>query len=254
MNSQLNLTCGFFNGKTRIDDIYSTPPYKIMHPFTDGEKMEIILMSSSAGLLKGDTFECELYIREGANLTFSTQSYEKILDTMDGHADRKLKIQVENRGVLNYIPQPVIPFKNSDFRARSDIYFKEDSKVIYSDICSCGRVGMGEKFQFKNYRSRTNFYLNEHLVFTDYTYLNPKEIDYERLGMWDGYTHSGLLFIYRADMENLDEKCREIQENAESRNLLTGASRCTNGLLIRSLGEGGDQIYKFHMDLIKNFR
>ena len=77
MESTLKLECGYGYGKTRIDDIFFTPPYKIMHPFMDGDKMEVILMSSSAGMLRGDSFDLSIKLKEKAKISFSSLLLEE---------------------------------------------------------------------------------------------------------------------------------------------------------------------------------
>lgn len=110
---------------------------------------------------------------------------------------------------------------------------------------------MGEKFELKNYQSRTDIFVEEELVFSDYTFIRPDEMDYTKIGMWGEYTHCGMLFLYMENMEDKVEICRKIQQQSENRGLLSGATRCPKGVLIRSLGKGGDQIYKFHFEIVK---
>ena len=45
------------------------------------------------------------------------------------------------------------------------------------DIINCGRVGYGEKFKYKYYKSYLEVECNDKLVYVDNTNYNPKEMD-----------------------------------------------------------------------------
>ena len=247
MDSELRLICDYRYEKTNIEDLYYTPPYKIMHPFMDGKKMELILMSSSAGLLAGDCFRCNIQVKDRAYLSFLSQSYEKIFDTLEKNASRSVFIQVGSKATLKYLPLPAIPFANSSFVANSEIHLEESSTLVYSEVFSCGRVGMGEKFKMRSFHSKTKVYVVDTLVFADNTLLSPIEMDYEKLGMWGEFSHSGMLYIYCPDSaESEQELISEIKDIYEKLNILAGVSKCKKGLLVRSLGHSGDELHNLN--------
>ena len=246
MESRLELVCNYEYGKTNIKNIYFTPPYKIMHPFMDGEKMEVILMSSSAGLLAGDRFECAISVEENADVTFLSQSYEKILDTKDDRAVKYLKINVDKNASLKYLPFPAIPYANSDYEAVNEIHLSGSSRFVYSDVFSCGRVGMGERYALKRFKSRTKVYVDGELGFADHTLISPREINYESIGMWGDYTHNGMLYIYLGDDGYPDELITQIKEIYEASHVFAGVTRCKRGILLRTLGNSGEELYQLN--------
>lgn len=247
MDSELRLICDYKYEKTNIEDLYYTSPYKIMHPFMDGKKMEVILMSSSAGLLAGDCFRCKIQVKDRAYLSFLSQSYEKIFDTLEEKASRSTFIWVGSKATLKYLPLPAIPFANSSFVANSEIHLEESSTLVYSEVISCGRVGMGEKFKMRSFHSKTNVYVDDALVFADNTLISPSEINYEKIGMWGEFSHSGMLYIYCPDFIGSEQKLiSEIKDIYEKQNIFAGASKCKKGILVRSLGHSGDELYNLN--------
>ncbi|MGN1318538.1 MAG: urease accessory protein UreD, partial [Lachnospirales bacterium] len=52
--SKLNIKIKSNKGKTLLDDLYFTPPFKIMKPFYEEDIMKLILMSASPGIMEGD--------------------------------------------------------------------------------------------------------------------------------------------------------------------------------------------------------
>lgn len=247
MKSELKLVCDYKYSRTNIAEMYCTPPYKIMHPFMDGALMEVILMSSSAGLLAGDSFDCEIELKKGACLTFTSQSYEKILDTMEDMASRRLRLTVGENACLKYMTLPVIPFANSSFKADNEIFLKETAMFVYSDIVSCGRVGMGERYKMKLFHSKTKIYVEDELVFADNTYLSPEEVNYARIGMWGEFTHSGMLYLYwGGDDPELSQMAVKIREKCEEARIFAGVSECVKGLIVRTLGYSGEELYQLN--------
>ncbi len=249
MESTLNLECGYDYGKTKIDDIFFTPPYKIMHPFMDGEKMEVILMSSSAGMLKGDSFDLSIRLKEKAKLSFSSQSYEKVLDTGGVGASRSFTGTLEEGTSLKYIPYPVIPFAKSSLESVNVVHVHEKSTLAYCDIISCGRVGMGEKFVMDKFHSKTKIYIGDSLDFYDNTFICPKEIDYEKLGFFGEYSHMSNLYLYTGNdgRKELFEKIKEYISD-----VYAGVTLLEKGILVKMLGNSGDDLYKLNRK-ITNF-
>lgn len=253
MNSRVLLRTEYDYGKTNIKDLYCNPPYRIMSPFMNGDHMEVCLMSSSAGLLGGDTFSLELDIGINCNVTFVSQSYEKILNTGDNFASRKLDVTVGRGASLMYLPYPAIPFSGSSFYADNIIHLQKDSKLAYSDVFSCGRVGMGEYYELNIYKSNTRVYLEDTLIYADNTTICPEQINYKTLGLWGNYTHNGMLYLYSENNEQLLKMMNVSSDFVRETNLLSGVSRCAEGILIRTLGFSGDSIFTFHRKIVDCF-
>ncbi len=71
--------------------------------------------------------------------------------------------------------------------------------------------------------------------------LVPDEFSYSAMGMWENYTHKGILYIYTVgNYEGIVERLTKIN----AKDCLTRVSRCQNGILVRVLSDSGDKIYK----------
>ena len=81
MKSKLFLKIESDNDRTRISDMYFTPPYKIMSPFVKGKHIDIMQMCASEGLLGMDEVSMEILIGQDSDITYFSQSYEKVFDT-----------------------------------------------------------------------------------------------------------------------------------------------------------------------------
>lgn len=184
-------------GRTVITDSFFSSPIKIAKPFYYADHTEIMMMTASAGILDGDIYEIEIVVKENASLKFTGQSFTKIFKSGEkGGAAQRVKITVENGGKLFYLPQPVIPFAESVFDSRTEIFLDNDSQLVMQDIFSCGRTAMNEHFAFKSYRSRTSVHVDGRLSFLDNVKLLPNEADLSGIGFFEGHTHSGMMYAY----------------------------------------------------------
>ncbi|MBW4872712.1 MAG: urease accessory protein UreD, partial [Paeniclostridium sp.] len=112
--SKVNITTLNKYGKTILDDIYFTAPFKVSPPFyKEDNSIKVIVMSSSAGIMAGDIHEYNITIQDNTNIEITSQSYEKIHKMEEGEAHRKCNIFVGSNSLLKYKPLPTIPFKDS---------------------------------------------------------------------------------------------------------------------------------------------
>lgn len=201
--SRLYICAENLNGRTVITDSFFSSPIKIAKPFYRKDHTEIMMMTASAGMLDGDEYDIEIIVKSGAALKFTGQSFTKIFKSGEkGGASQKVRITVENGGKLYYFPQPVIPFTDSIFDCRTEVYLESGSSFVMQDIFSVGRTAMNEYLAFTKYRSRTAVYVDEKLVFLDNVKLVPKDTDFSEIGFFEGYTHSGMMYSYNCCIES----------------------------------------------------
>ena len=248
MKSQLYLETEARNGRTIIKDVYFTAPYKIMSPFEEDNYkdhyIEIMQMSASAGLLEGDIIQGDFLFRENSHVFYTSQSYEKIFRCKEAGVRKNLKIQVEQGAKIVYLPQPVIPFGGSVFQGDTQIYLEHPEIFVYGEVVTCGRSGMGEKFQMNCYESKCRIYVDEQLVFADHTLLHPQQLNYQNMGMWGEYTHNGLLYIYVEESKKEERLLMSLQKMCKTDAMLLGVTKCFRGILLRALAKSGDEIYE----------
>ncbi|NMM94787.1 urease accessory protein UreD [Bifidobacterium oedipodis] len=218
MHSEFRLTTAFRHGRTKIDDIYFSAPFKLMHPFVNGRHAEYMISFVGPGFLAGDTARMNITFAPGTDSTISTQSYEKVLDTKDGSASRTIDLTVQGDAKAVFLPFPVIPFRNSAFSTATTAHISPESTFVYADVVTNGRAGMGEQWLMRRFESSLRVYVDEqadetdhhrrgrprkhpeepisHLAFADHTLLDPSRYDYTHMAMWRGYTHCGLMYIH----------------------------------------------------------
>ena len=249
MKTELKLNVGLENGRSVITESYFTSPLKLGTPNGEDERLKVVLMMASAGVLKGDTFEYNIVCGKGTKTLLTDQSYMKIFDTGEGKAEKKQSIFLEENASLYYRPCAAVPFSGSRFDGDTVIHLKPGSELIYADIVTGGRIGMGECFKFKHFRNRMRVYENDRLVWMDHCLLEPTFMDLTDLVFFDGHTHQGT-FYYYGNTEKEEKIMAVLMENdlinyAKVREIGFGVSRAFKGLCVRVLAGTAQDIEEF---------
>ena len=124
--SRISACAALKDGRTILEDLSFTAPYKIMMPFEkENGGIQIMPLCASAGIMAGDSQEFSYHVKEGADLEVLSQSFEKIHKMDEGSAARTIEVQVDKNATLYYYPQPVIPFAQSAFDSKMTIHLVE---------------------------------------------------------------------------------------------------------------------------------
>ncbi|MCR4822566.1 MAG: urease accessory protein UreD [Treponema sp.] len=248
-------------GQTFISDSFFTSPFKIMKPFPQEDgSIKVLLQSASPGLLAGDCQEHRLDVEKGAFIELTGQSYEKIFKMEEGEkALRKIFLTVGEKAGLIYAPLPCIPYSQSDFSSRTKISLKKNSRLIYQDILTAGRVFHGEAFDYRSYRNLVEIEREGKLIFRDNVYFSgsdgglypEKKEMLKSPSVFCNYTHSASLLIFGYQIEapqirkilGLEEKLLYTGEKPDSEKALIEASSTDSGdLVVRVLANSAEEI------------
>ena len=205
--SRINACAALKDGKTILEDLSFTAPYKIMTPFEkENGGIQIMPLCASAGIMAGDSQEFSYHVKEGADLEILSQSFEKIHKMDEGSASRTIEVQVDKNAALYYYPQPVIPFAQSAFDSKMTIHLEDEtSKLFLLEIISCGRNAHEERFQYRRFSSKVLLYRGEKLIYRDNTRYEPDKMPMEGIGLYEGYTHMANLFLSKlCNRDNVD--------------------------------------------------
>lgn len=252
--SELHVKTVLQKGKTLVSDCFFTSPLKIAKPFyRNNGNTELMVMCAGPGMLEGDCYSISFELGEGTQTVVSGQSYQKLFQMGQGKAGQSLNIQVGENAAFAYLPHPVIPFAGSRFLGRTEISLKASSKLFFWEAVTCGRAGMGERFAFSEFSSRTCVTLDGQPVFLDNTRLLPEEASLRGIGFFEGRAAQGFLYLYGYDSEfdSLSEFLSEFlsegpPDNMENFTKIEAAvSKAEKGLVLRVLGQSGADVFEF---------
>ncbi len=251
MAAQLTLTTAYNKDtlKSYKKNSYFSAPLKIGEPRSEDDRLHMIFMMASAGILNGDELIYDITCEKASKLLITEQSYSKLFDMgTDGSAKKHMSINVQKNASLIYRPCAVVPFKNSCFVSETDIRIDKGGEIFWSDIFTAGRVAMGESFAFRHYENRTRVWYDNELVWLDKCNLIPVEFDMTNMYYYRNYTHQGTC-IYCGD----DEKEKRLLDiyisDKKYQGVYAGITRAKKGVCVRALANRSQDIEELFSDM-----
>jgi len=245
MKSGLHIQVAGRNGSAYLKKAFFTTPLKVMNITEDktGESLHLMLMSSSPGILDGDEYDINIEIEKNCSLQLQTQAYQRLFNMKQG-ATQKMKVRLDEGASFFFLPHPSVPHEQSSFITCNDFYLSDNCYFLFGEVLTCGRKLNGELFLFSKYHSISNIYLNNKLVIKENLLMQPSFINVHGIGQLEGYTHqASLIFLCQdVDIKSIQQQLTELLllEN----NIETGiTSAPVNGIIIRMLGNGAEQLY-----------
>lgn len=242
--SVLHLTTKYDGQKTVVDEVYFTSPLKVLPPiYLPDHTAQVLVLAASAGILAGDTQEISLHVGKESRLELTGQSYEKIHPMPTGKASRSCEVVVEKDAFLKYNPLPVIPFADSSFESTMTFHLQDDSaRLILVDILACGRAARQERFAYRSYHSLVEIYTKGQLVFRDNTCYFPGEMEMEKVGMFEGYSHFANMVLCNCGLG--EEQRQAMQDVLHSDPTVQGGISLLHSgdTIIKMLGSSGQQL------------
>ncbi|WON76274.1 urease accessory protein UreD [Serratia sp. UGAL515B_01] len=196
------------------------------------------IISTSGCILQGDRLTVEIIVDAGACAHVTTQSATKIHSMDNNFAAQTQHIRTGKQAYLEFMPDPVIPHRDSRFISDTVIECDRTATVIYSEILMSGRKHhhQDERFGFDVYSSRITV-KNEigSILFTEKLVLTPKQKPLDVVGVMGVFDVYGNAIVL-TPKANQDEIIA-LSPSFYSEQLCYGVSRLPNesGLIFKAL-------------------
>lgn len=188
--------------KTVMTHSRSTSPLKISNPIylDDSDALCAMFLNPSGGLLGGDRLITDINLAENAHVVFTTPSASKVYRTNADPASHRTTVHVEEGGVLEYIPDHVIPHPGSSFSQSLTVNLEAGSRAIIFDGFSVGRIARNEKWRFKEFNTELEVNLRDRAVFRDRIKIQPDNWTPSQLGGSESANYVATMVVY-ADVD-----------------------------------------------------
>lgn len=155
----LDLACAPSAGATRIVRRSLHGPLYMLRPiYTDPRRPDmafIYALQMGDGLVQGDRYRIELDCAPGSAVHFTTQAATKLYRMDNNFATQMVNLRAGEGAYLEYLPDPVIPFKDARFYQRLRLTVAPTASVILGEILLPGRVASGEAHAYTLYYADT---------------------------------------------------------------------------------------------------
>jgi urease accessory protein len=217
----------------------------------------LYIISPSGGILQGDRYRTDITIGKNALAHVTTQGATRIYKMENNYGTQMVNIRVDEGGYLEYIPDQIIPFRNSRFYQDVELKVHEKATIIYSETIVPGRVASGEKFQYDIcYIKTIARYQSGKLRFIDIVKLDPKKEDLTADGILGNFEVLGTIYIVTGEhyvKELLDEINEKIKE-FEIEGWISGGTSflpARQGIIVRLLGKTAGDVKNLIFEVIR---
>ncbi|MEX2192281.1 MAG: urease accessory protein UreD [Nitrosarchaeum sp.] len=217
----------------------------------------VYIVSSSGGILQGDKYMIDIILEKNALAHITTQGATRVYGMNVSNAIQVVNVSLDDGAYLEFIPDQIIPYKNSRFYQEINFKVHDNATMIYSEIISPGRIGMGEIFDYEIcYLRSIGKNHKDELRFTDYTKIEPKKMNLQDFGVLGQKQITATVYILakRNDIEKIIQTLEnEIKNSSE---IEFGWSTMTkeNGILLRILGNTTRDVIRLVYDITKIVR
>jgi urease accessory protein len=246
MNATLHITAAHNGWRTYLQQVQFSAPFKVMDITEDraGHWLHLMLMSASPGILDGDNYDMQITVAANSALHLHTQAYQRLFHMQRG-ATQQLQVQLQTGASFCYLPHPTVPHQQSIFTNRSIFYLSDDCRLVYGEILTCGRKLNGEAFLLSQYHSLTKIFLQHQLVLQENLLVQPSLLPVQAIGQMEGYTHQASMVWLQPDVDVATVQAQVLWLLGEEKSISFGVTQAPiNGLIIRLLGNGAEQLYQ----------
>jgi urease accessory protein len=199
----------------------------------------LFVISPSGGILQGDRYRMDITLSKDALFHLTTQGATRIYRMDKNYATQVVNITVGEGCYFEFIPDQIIPYRDSRFYQKVLLNVHDNATMVYSELLVPGRVASGESFDYDICYLKTNARNQDgELRFIDIAILEPKRRILKNSGVLENFDVVGTVYIL-APANHIKELNSLINSMIESYPKVYGGSTIlpnSSGIMVRLLG------------------
>jgi urease accessory protein len=228
------------------------PPLQMVRafPLEDGSTLAH-LHNISGGILSGDHLKTTIDVGHGALAQLTTTGATRLYRsrTASQQAEQTTTAYVSGGGLLEYLPDPIIPFAGARYWQSTHITLENDAGLFWWEVIAPGRVAHGEAFAYERLQVQVVISVPERPLAYEHFTLVPQERPLDVMARLGIYRYLCTLYICRVGIEvarwsQLEEQLG-MMADALSRpgECIWGVSSLVaHGLVVRALSRDGHDL------------
>jgi urease accessory protein len=239
-------------GQTVLAASHQEPPLRVVRAFRQQDGAALVhLHNVSGGLLGGDRLALMVNVGAGAAVQVTTTGASRIYrPRVDATATTQSnEITVGEGGLLEYLPDAVIPFAGARFSQRTAIRLARGAGLFWWEILAPGREARGEIFEYERVELKTDLSAGGRLIAMERVQLEPRNRGLSSLARLGAYRTWATFYICRvgvgaAEWLEIESELRQILELLNRReDALWGISTLSaHGLMVRCVAKRGRDV------------
>ena len=238
--------------QTRMAVCEHEPPLRVIRAFplsTGGVLVHI--HNLSGGILGGDQLSINATIGPRATVQLTSTSATRIYRSSPGvpAAVQTTTAQVQEGGLLEYLPDPLIPFAGSRYRQHTHIELAPHAGLFWWETIAPGREARGELFNYKQLRLEVEITTGGKPLAIERLKIEPQQRSPSSLTRLGAYPYFSSFYICKVGLEptywlQMEQHLSALaQELSRSGDISWGVSALVaHGLLVRAVSRQGRAI------------
>ena len=139
------------DGQTALAAQAFRAPFHVGKSYWDeaARTLRVQVVNPTAGILQGDRLRSEISVGAGAALLVTTPSVSRVFQMRVGEATGMQTFSVEAGGWLEFLPEPLVPHRESSYRQTTEIDVAAGGELVFADFLTPGRIARGETWAWR---------------------------------------------------------------------------------------------------------
>jgi len=241
------------SSRTRLSSSHQDPPLKAVRAFPTADGAALLhLHNVSGGLLGGDELALNVNLANASAVQLTTTGATRIYRprTEAAPATQTNHITVGENALLEYVPDPIIPYAAARFSQHTSIHLADGAGLFWWEILAPGREAHGEVFRYAHIELKTEITARSCVVCSERVGLTPHARDLSSVARMGSYRYWATFYICRVGLDFRAWRALEDQIREEAAALASAAetdrqSRWgvstlpSDGLVIRGMVQQG---------------
>ncbi|NEC21577.1 urease accessory protein UreD [Streptomyces parvus] len=248
----LDLAFAVRGERTELVERYQKTPLQIMRPLWIDPELPgmnyVYLMATGAGVAQADRYRMDFRCGPDTQVHLTTQAATKVFRMEHDFASQWVHLSAEAGSYVEYLPDPLIPFKDARFYQRTEVTVAPGATVVIGDTLTAGRLARGERHAYRVLATDLRISRPDgSLLAVDTLRLTPGHRTVLGPGVFAGHDHVASLFVV-TDRAPATELADTLHDALAGRGLLYGVSVLPRecGAWVRLLGDSPIRVAAAH--------
>ncbi len=166
---RLELEYAARQGKTIPDRVFVQAPLKVQRPFyPEGESIcHSVVLHTAGGIVGGDRLDLRVHLQPHTQAVITSAAAAKVYRSNGREAQQTTHLQVSDSACLEWLPQETIVFDGANYQQQLRVDLAPNAMWLGWDITRLGRSARGEQFASGMWRSQTEVWQGDQLIWVD---------------------------------------------------------------------------------------
>ncbi|CAD5935248.1 urease accessory protein UreD [Planktothrix agardhii] len=236
---------------TQLVKAYTQAPLKIQRSFyPEGKDIcHSIILHTAGGMVGGDRLSQTINLQPETQVLLTTPAASKIYRSSGETAQNHIKIEVQEKAYLEFIPREIIIFNGAIFSQNLRVNLAPNACYLGWEITRFGRTARGEIFNHGQWKSCTEIWQNGCPVWIDRQgFIANEEILNNPHGLGGKPVIASLIWVGKPVSEDIVKNIRQLWSQRETSSQ-AGVTQLISGLLCRYRGNSTQEVINWFTDV-----